>query len=302
VQAGPFTPEVVIEHPEALLQLHREFAKAGADVLQALTFYASEEKLATVGLSGKTDEINKNAAAMARQVADETGALVAGNLTLTWSYDPADKDSPTRVREQFDQQLQDQMSSGIDFVICETYSFLAEALIATEAAIATGLPVMTTMSFMNEPKTEEGNSPADCAKALVDAGADIVGLNCLRSPEHTLPLAKQMREAVPGAYIATQPVGYRTPKDHPDFTSLPQFPYELDPLQLTRREYAGYAREAMAIGVNYIGACCGAVAEHVRAIAIVTGKIAPEKRDWKSKSGKPMSGYEYYQHHETEID
>src|SRR5215210_5260651 len=61
VQAGPFTPEVSITHPEALLQLHREFLLAGADVLQALTFYASEEKLATVGLGDKVDEINKAA-------------------------------------------------------------------------------------------------------------------------------------------------------------------------------------------------------------------------------------------------
>src|SRR5437763_5740388 len=74
VQAGPFTPEVVIEHPEALEQLHREFARAGADVLQALTFYASEEKLATVGLEGSVDQINKDAAAIAKHVGEENGA------------------------------------------------------------------------------------------------------------------------------------------------------------------------------------------------------------------------------------
>jgi betaine-homocysteine S-methyltransferase len=302
VQAGPFTPEVVIEHPEALEQLHREFARAGADVLQALTFYASEEKLATVGLEGTVDQINKDAAAIARHVAEENGTLVAGNLTLTWSYDPKDASSTDRVREQFDRQLSDQVSSGIDFVICETYSFLEEAIIATQSAKATGLPVMTTMSFMNEPKTEEGASPAECARALVDAGADIVGLNCLRSPEHMLPLAREMREAVPDTFIATQPVGYRTPAAKPDFTSLPEFPYGLDPLQLTRGDFAEYAREALNLGVNYIGACCGAVAEHVRAIAKVTGKTPSEERDWRSRTGRPMSGYEYYQHTEEAPD
>lgn len=300
VQAGPFTPEVVIEQPDALAQLHREFLRAGVDVLQTMTFYASADKLATVGLEGKVDEINRNASAIARQVADEFGALVAGNLTLTWSYDPADPSSRGRVREQFDRQLEDQMSSRIDLVICETYSFLQEAIIATQAAKATGLAVMTTMSFMNEAKTEEGDSPADCARALVDAGADVVGLNCLRPPEHMLPLAREMRTAVPDAYIATQPVGYRTPAESPDFTSLPQFPYELDPLQLTRKDFAEYARGAMEIGVNYIGACCGAVAEHVRAIAKGTGKLPSEERDWRSKTGKAMSGYEYYGHDETE--
>jgi len=99
VQAGPFTPEVSITNPEALLQLHREFLRAGAEVMQALTFYASEEKLATVGLGDKVDEINKAATAIAREAADEGDALVAGNLTLTWSYDPADPGSAVARRE-----------------------------------------------------------------------------------------------------------------------------------------------------------------------------------------------------------
>src|SRR5829696_8862508 len=67
VQAGPFTPEVVIEHPDALAQLHREFVRAGVDVIQTLTFYASDDKLATVGLQGKVDDINRNAVQIARQ-------------------------------------------------------------------------------------------------------------------------------------------------------------------------------------------------------------------------------------------
>src|SRR5918997_5833373 len=78
VQPGPFTPEVSITDPDALAQLHREFLRAGAEVLQALTFYASEEKLATVGLAGKVGAINREAVAVARRVAAEGDALVAG--------------------------------------------------------------------------------------------------------------------------------------------------------------------------------------------------------------------------------
>lgn len=302
VQAGPFTPEVSITHPSALLELHREFLYAGADVLQALTFYASEEKLATVGLGDKVDEINKAATAVAREAALEGDALVAGNLTLTWSYDPADPATADSVREQFDRQLGDQMALGIDFVICETYSYIGEAIIATEQAKKTGLPVMTTMSFTKFPHAEEGDSAADCAKKLIDAGADIVGVNCLRPPEFMLPLVQEMRGAVPDAYVAAQPVAYRVPADSPDFTSTPQFPYELDELQLTRKDFQDYARKALDMGVNYIGACCGAVAEHVRAVAKVAGKLPSKEREWKSKTGKAMSGYEYYEHTEKELD
>src|SRR5436305_10794689 len=77
VQAGPFTPEVAIENPGALAQLHREFLRAGAEFLTTMTFYASDEKLATVGLQGKVDEINRNAVKVAHDVAGEGDALVA---------------------------------------------------------------------------------------------------------------------------------------------------------------------------------------------------------------------------------
>ena len=112
VQAGPFTPEVVIEHPDALAQLHREFLRAGVDVLQTMTFYASDDKLATVGMEGKVDEINRNAVQVAREVADEGDALVAGNLSLTWAYDPADPKAVDHTRALFDRQLQDQIDAG----------------------------------------------------------------------------------------------------------------------------------------------------------------------------------------------
>ncbi|HEY7687691.1 MAG TPA: homocysteine S-methyltransferase family protein, partial [Dongiaceae bacterium] len=132
VQAGPFTPEVSITHPEALAQLHREFLQAGAEVLQTLTFYASEEKLSTVGLAGKVHEINRAAVRIAREVAAEGDALVAGNLSLTWAYDPADKDSPDRVRRLFDAQLETMVDGGVDFIIAETFTWLGEALLAAE--------------------------------------------------------------------------------------------------------------------------------------------------------------------------
>src|SRR5438094_9464082 len=147
VRAGPFTPEVVIETPDALAQLPRELLRAAAEVLQTVTFYASDDKLATVGLAGKVDDINRTAVGVARQVASEGDALVAGNLSLTWAYDPADPASADRVRALFDRQLDVQVGEGIDLIIGETFSYVGEALIALERAKETGLPVVITMSF-----------------------------------------------------------------------------------------------------------------------------------------------------------
>ena len=294
VRAGPFTPEVALENPEALLELHREFRDAGSEVLQSLTFYASRDKLATVGMGDRVEELNRAAVRIARQAAGNR-CLVAGNISLTWLYEPNDKAAADRVRKTFDEQLDVQISEGVDFIIGETFSWLGEALLAVERAKRTNLPVMVTMSFENEDVTPDGKSGADCARSLVDAGADIVGLNCLRSPEYTLPLAAEMRRAVK-AYIACQPVAYRTTHDHRDFTSLPAFPDQLDPYQLSRREMADYATKARDLGVNYIGACCGAVASHIREMARALGKIPADDRIWKKGGEKPMSAYEYYEH------
>jgi betaine-homocysteine S-methyltransferase len=294
VRAGPFTPEVALTYPDALRELHVEFREAGADVLQALTFYASRDKLATVGLENRLEDLNRSAVRIAREVAGDK-CLVAGNLSLTWMYEPDSPSAADLVRKTFDEQLAVQVEEGVDFIIGETFSFLGEALIAVERGKKTGLPVMVTICFENKDETADGKTAAESAKTLLDAGADIVGMNCLRPPEHLLGPMEQMRRAVDG-YLACQPVGYRTPKDKPDFTSLPEFPYELDPLQLSRREMGQFAKDAKAAGINYIGSCCGSVANHVREMAKALGKLPPDTRIWKKGGPKAMSAYEYYDH------
>lgn len=304
VQAGPFTPEVVVEHPDALAQLHREFLRAGAEVLQTMTFYASDDKLATVGMEGTVDDINRNAVRIAREVASEADALVAGNLSLTWAYDPADAESPDHVRALFDRQLQDQIDAGPpDFWIGETFSFLGEALLFVERAKATGHPTMVTLSFEALPaRTYEGDGPGDAAKKLADAGADIVGVNCLNGPTQQLPIARAMVEGLAGAVpVACQPVAYGTSEEAPDFTAGDAFPFALTPMTLARGDMGAFATQARDAGVGYIGSCCGAVAEHVRAMAKALGKLPEAEREWKSPTGKAMSAYEYHEHSEAEV-
>ncbi len=294
VQAGPFTPEVVVEYPEAVRELHREFIHAGSEVVQALAFYASKEKLATTGHGGQVEAINRAAVRLAREAASGTDTLVAANISLTWMYDPKERASPNRVRRLFDQQLDAQVSEGADFVIAETFSYLGEALLATERSVRTGLPVMVTMSFDQKPVSYDGSTPSECARALRDAGANVVGVNCLRNPEHILPIAAEMRRAVRG-FIACQPAAYRTTEGHLDFTSLPEFPYNMEGLQMPRRDFGEFAVEAKALGIEYVGACCGAVASHIRDMSRALGKAPPPKA-WRVDYERPMSAYEYYGH------
>jgi betaine-homocysteine S-methyltransferase len=155
------------------------------------------------------------------------------------------------------------------------------------------------MSFEQPvPRSYEGDTPAECARRLRDAGADVVGVNCLNGPEQQLPIAVEMRGAVDG-FVAAQPVAYRTTAAEPDFTSRPSFPYELDPIQLSRQEMADFARAARDARIDFIGSCCGSVQAHVRAMAKALGKVPTEERAWRS-SGKAMSAYEYHAHAETE--
>src|SRR5262249_61672316 len=121
VRAGPFTPEVALMYPEALRELHIEFREAGAEVLQALTFYASRDKLAPVGLEDRLEDLNRAAVRIARDVAGEK-CLVAGNLSLTWMYEPDTPSAAERVRKTFAEQLVVQVEEGVDFIIGETFS------------------------------------------------------------------------------------------------------------------------------------------------------------------------------------
>src|SRR3989454_6174101 len=130
----------------------------------------------------------------------------------------------------------------------------------------TGMPSMVTMSFDKDPKSYDGHSPAECARALRDAGADIIGVNCLRNPLLLLPLAREMRQAVSG-FVACQPTAYSTPPDVPDFTATKEFPFETETLVLSRKVMGAFAAEARAAGINYIGSCCGSMPVHVREMA-----------------------------------
>jgi len=297
VQAGPFVPEVSITCPGALAGLHREFVDAGVDVIQTLTFYASEDKLATVGLEGKVDDINRAAARIARHVAGDAGrdVLVAGNLSCAWVYQPDDPASHSRTRELFDRQLAVLADEGVDFIIAETFNWTGEAMIAAEAIKDKGLPAMITMGLDNDPNSFEGYSPGEQAKHLADAGVDIVGTNCFRSPEHMLPLMEEMRAAVPdNVYMAAQPVAFHGTHEQPNFVSLPEFPYELERIALPRATMGDFAIRARDLGYDYIGSCCGSVAAHVREMARALGKVSAEEREWRTTTDRAQSGYELH--------
>ena len=287
LQAGAFVPEVVLEHPELVTQLHREFVHAGSDVVEAFTYYAHREKLRMIDKEHLLEEMNRQALALAKEVADETGTLLAGDICNTNVF-VDEADSRAAVRAMFEEQVSWAVDADVDFIVGETFTFGEEALLALETIQATGLPSVITFSIHQDATTGEGWTPEDACKRLEDAGADVVGLNCARGPRTMLPLLEKVRAAV-GGHVAALPVPYRTTDDEPTFHSLRDpdcdvipagrpFPTALDPFVCNRYELEDFARKANALGVDYLGVCCGAGPHHIRAVAEGLGRTPAASR------------------------
>jgi betaine-homocysteine S-methyltransferase len=264
--SGQFTPEVAIEQPEALRQLHSEFLRAGSQVLQALTFFGTRQKLTRAGYGEHTEMINRAAVRIASQVAGEH-ALVAGSVSRTQLFEREGPSAGAQARDLLAEQIRFLKDAGVDFLILETFFHLEEMMIAMDCARQASLPIVATLSFRpTVDSTADGYSPAECARVLADKGADVVGANCEQEPARMLPILRSMREAV-SIGIAGQPAAFRTTDVTPCFTRLPEFPDELETLQVSRTEFAWFARAARAEGFNYVGGCCGCNAAYIRAMS-----------------------------------
>jgi betaine-homocysteine S-methyltransferase len=295
LQAGAFVPEVVLDHPEQVSALHREFVHAGSDVVEAFTYYSHREKLRVIGKEHMLEAINRNALALAKEVAEETGTLFAGNLSNSNVWDPEDEDSQRQVRSMFEEQVEWAVDAGADFIISETTSYVGEALCSLEVIASSGLPSVITMAVHRNGLAREGDTVLEACKRLADAGADVVGLNCSRGPETMLPLLDGLAPQV-NAYVAALPVPYRTHAAQPTFQSLRDetrpdqpFPVGLDPFTCTRWEIAEFTRAALDLGVSYFGVCCGAAPHHIRSMAEALGR-SPEA----SRYSPDMSKHAYF--------
>ena len=282
LQAGAFVPEVVLEHPEVVKQLHRDFVHAGSDVVEALTYYAHREKLRIIGREKDLEPINRRALEIAKTVAMERGALLAGDICNTNVYDAKDPASHTAVRAMFEEQVGWAVDAGVDYIVGETFSWAQEALIALDVIKQAKKTAVITLAMHQADVTRENWTVGDACKRLADAGADVVGLNCIRGPATMMPLLREIRAAVK-THMAALPVPFRTHDAEPSFQSLRDthwhyaegsrpFPIALDPFTCNRFEIGEFGREALALGVRYLGVCCGAGPHHIRALAEAVGK------------------------------
>jgi betaine-homocysteine S-methyltransferase len=264
--SGQYTPEIAIEHPDALRELHREFLHAGSQVLQALTFFGTREKLTRAGYGAQTEEINQAAVALAKEIAGKQ-ALVAGSVSRTQLFERQGPAAAGYVRDLINEQIHLLQHSGVDLLILETFFHLEEMRIALECVRESGLPIIATMSFRPQVAvSSDGYSAVECARAMADGGANAIGANCEQEPSRMLPVLRQMRDAV-SVPIAAQPAAFHTTDETPCFTRLTAFPDALETIQIERAAFRNFARVAKAEGFGYIGGCCGCNAAYIRVMA-----------------------------------
>ncbi|XP_071490672.1 betaine--homocysteine S-methyltransferase 1-like [Diadema antillarum] len=276
VKAGPWTPEATVEYPEAVRQISKEFLRAGADVIQAFTFYASDDKLenrANKSLEKHTGAlINQRACEIAREVAElgngNGPGLMAGGVCQTPAY--LSGGTKEQVQAVFRKQAEVFINNDVDFMIAEYFEHVEEAEWAVEELKKTGKPIVCSLCIGPEGDMHDV-SAADCAVRMAKAGADVVGVNCHFDPFVSLKAVALMKEGLDKAgikrHLMLQPLAFSTPDcGKQGFIDLPEFPFGLEPRIMTRWECHRYARESYDLGVRYIGGCCGFEPYHIRAV------------------------------------
>ena len=285
LSAGAFVPEVVLDHPEVLSQLHREFIRSGSEVIQAFTYYGHREKLRIIGKEDLLEPLQKNALKIANEAKDsfkDLDLMVCGDVANTNIFDPNDKNSFIECQKMYEEQVKWAKEAGVDFIVAETISWVEEMKIALKAIKDEGLIAVANYAIPRGEKTRDGYSVVDACKIIEDLGADVVGLNCYRGPDMTMKHLKDIRKNV-SCHVAGLPVPYRTTEKDPTFLNIKDnqcdcipgdnaFPIALDNLYCNRFEMAEFAKDCVQQNINFIGICCGAEPHHVREMALAVGK------------------------------
>jgi len=259
-------------HDDVVRGIHKAYFEAGSDVVETNTFGASRLKLKEYNerygyaVTDRTRELNEKGARLARSVCPP-GRWVAGSIgptsRLPAEYEPLGDTTDDEYFETFKEQALALAEGGVDLFAVETMMFPQEAIAAIKACKATaGLPVMATMFFQYEEmhdrdRTMWGESPAEVARNLLEAGADVVGMNCGRGPDRAIAIIREMRAATDGPLIAYPNAGLPVTKGD-------QTTYELGP-EAMAKDYPAL----LDAGCNIVGACCGSGPEHIRLIAEV---------------------------------
>lgn len=272
LEPGEAPERWVIEHPDRVKLAHRRYAQAGADAVHTVTFGATPVKLATSGLAGACERVNRTAVQLAREAVGE-GVLVAGDVGPTGKFfPPTGVATDEQLYESFRRQVSVLADAGVDLFSIETMYDVREALCAVRAARETGLAVMCSMTF--EPRkrgtfTFMGDPLGKSLTALADAGATVVGLNCSVTSEAMVSMVREARAAVANTPIVAQPNAGQ-PVTTPD-----GIVYDADPAS-----FVTDLERMLEAGAVVVGGCCGTDDRFIRAARERIPQVRGARAEW----------------------
>ncbi len=253
----------ILENPEVLKGLQREYAQAGSDIVYAPTFGGNRIKLAEYGLADRLEEINRSLVALTKDAVGD-GVLVAGDITMTGKQlYPVGTMQFEELIDIYKEQIKVLADAGCDLLVIETMMSLQETRAAVIAAKETcDLPVMATLSFEGDGKTLYGTDPVTAALVLEGLGVDAVGINCSVGPKQMLHLVKSMASHVSVPVIAKPNAGM------PSLDQNGKTVYSMSP-----DEFAKACTSLLEAGAGIIGGCCGTTPEHIRVLQSVVSEL-----------------------------
>jgi len=258
--------ELNTRSPEMVLEVHRAYVKAGAEILETNTYGANRLKLDAFGLGDELKDINARGAEVARKAAGDS-VYVAGAIgPLGVRIEPYGPTALEEARQYFREQAEALLDGGVDLFVLETISNIAEMeqAIAAIREICT-LPMIAQMTIGTDGRTIFGDRPSTIAHRLEAAGADVIGLNCSVGPDVMLDAVEELSEAT-ARKISCQP-NAGLPRD----VNGRQF-YMASP------DYMGkYAKRLIYKGVKFLGGCCGTTPEHIKVMANAVRPLSPRR-------------------------
>jgi len=258
--------ELNLAAPDLVREVHEEYVRAGAEIIETNSFGATRNKLQPYGLEEKIREINLAAAKIAREAAGEN-VFVAGAIgPLGIRIEPFGPTSYDEAKEMFKEQAEALAEGGVDLFIIETFSELTEIQQAIRAVREVcDLPIIAQMTIQADLKTTFGTSPEVFTAALHEEGVDVIGLNCGMGPTHVLNALEKMR-TVTNKRLSAQP-NAGLPRD----VQGRQF-YMGSP------EYmAEFSRRFVQAGAKFVGGCCGTTPTHIKLIASAIRADSPRQ-------------------------
>ena len=246
--------------PELVLEVQREYARCGCDALVTNTLTMNRIYIETHGIAIDVREVNEAGVELAREAAGDD-QFVLGNLSSTGQMlEPYGTCKESEFRDAFMEQAGIQADAGVDGFIIESMFDLQEALCALSACKeVSSLPVIASMTFATEEKggrTFMGDTAAECATHLTDAGADIIGTNCGDLyPAQMATVVSLLRSATSLPLLAEPNAG------------KPQLIGEETVFDMSPQAFAADVDKCAQAGASLVGGCCGTSPEYIRALA-----------------------------------